>query len=1486
MSNITSSAACWPTADESFGPVIRDCRGGFDFTIAFEQYLFSILPASLLIIAGPLRLKYLSKSPSVVAGHAFKFAKLAAVGLFAALQLSLLAVWATQPEALGRVKTVSVAASCVSFVASLIFCALTYAEHARSLRPSSILNAYLLISLLLDGAILRTFWLSDLATSVRAVFTASFALKACLLVLEAKEKAGLIIGNDRQSNPEVTSGLYSRGLFSWLNPLLLDGFRRLLKPADLYALDKSMKAAVLNDRFWVTWNKVKPNSNNRLLVSCIRTLKWPLMGAIFPRLLELAFTICQPLVLNQFLTFLEDPTESINHGYGLIGAYGLVYLGIALSSAFFSHQATRTLTMLRGILVSAIFACSTQLSTTAIDNAAAVTLMSTDVDAIIRATREILEMWANILQIVIATYLLSRQIGAAFVGPIIVSAVSLVATVLCGPPSKKFMMAWITKVQERVGITSTMLGHMKSIKMSGLGQRIGDTIAKLRKDEIDAAAPFRRMNAVTSALAQVPLLISPVVAFAFFAIGTVNSGESLQATRMFSSLSLIILLGQPLFWMFEAVLDINAGAGCFKRIEKFLSTASKADKRADAMPTSPRSYEYGLEGSTTQLSPRLPEGLELEDLVLAQQNGAEPQGVRVEDACFRWSPEDAAVLKDVRLMVNREELAIIVGSVASGKTTLLKGLLGEVPHVTGRVSLQRHRVSWCDQSPWLTNDSIRKNIVGFSEYEEDLYRLVTHACDLEKDFASLEDGDLTVIGSNGIALSGGQKQRVALARAVYSRPQLALFDDPFSGLDNHTTRVVFSRIFGKDTGLLRQWGTTVVLATQAVKLLPFSDRVIVLRDGIVAEQGKFASLSKTGGHLASLNDQDESAHSSDDEAESSAAPSHSGPVQEAIPKVPRPSQAQPEDKRRQRGDSAVYGFFIKTIGMPFAMGLLVSEIAWAFLSNFSTVWLNFWSEANAEHPNQRIGYYLGVFTALQILGVVSFGLVAMFGMLFVASRTGMRLHQVLLDAVVRAPLSLFTSTDIGSITTRFSQDIGIIDRSLPLALLVTIANLLSTIGIAALIASSTGYIAISFPFLVAVFVYIQRGYLRTSRQLRLLDLEQKAPVYTQFLETLSGLLTIRAFGWAKSVLELNHDLVDKSQQPFYLLLMVQQWLTLVLNLVTAALAVLIVGLAVRLRDSVSVGLTAVSLIQLINLAENLKILIQFWTSLETSIGAVARIKNFSEETPDERLPGENQQPPQNWPENGKIEIRDLSVSYGEDLEHKALDGVTLTIRAGEKIGICGRTGSGKSTLLLSLLRLLPSTSGTIHVDGADLATLPRDKVRSRLIAVSQDLFFLPGTILQNLDPYGNAGTSAGPPVEAVLRRVGLWEPVAAAGGLGAKFDEDKFSHGQRQLFSLARALLRRDSGIGGKVVLFDEATSSVDAETDALVQRIVREDFGSHTVMSIAHRLETIVDFDRVVVLEKGCIVEEGCPRDLLAQPGASRFRELWDASRRAGRVD
>ncbi|KAH6607530.1 MRP-type ABC transporter [Trichoderma cornu-damae] len=413
-----STPLCAPTADAAFGSVVdAACCNGFDFTLVFEQSIFVLLPASLRLLAAPLRLVQLRKSSVKVADHVSRMIKL----------LILVVLWATH-DGPARVNSVSVAAACVSFAASVMSCALSYFEHARSLGPSSLLNVFLLASLLLGAAVLRTVWLS---LSTAAVNGAAGA--------RGKGKVGHTLA------PEETSGLYSRAVFAWVAPLLRTGFRRLLRPEDLFPLDDEMSASGLNERFWWHWRKASPSTRanrHRLILCSAVTLRSALVSAIAPRLALLAFTISQPLVLTRLLGFLDDETQSVNIGYGLLGAYGLVYLGIAVTQALYWHQNGRLVTVLRGILVSAVFSKVTEVSIVAVDDSAALTLMSSDVK-----------------------------------------------------------------------ITSILIGHVKSIKMSGLSQNLSNTIAALRVQEINASRPFRIVGAVTSSVAQVPLLLSPVLAF-------------------------------------------------------------------------------------------------------------------------------------------------------------------------------------------------------------------------------------------------------------------------------------------------------------------------------------------------------------------------------------------------------------------------------------------------------------------------------------------------------------------------------------------------------------------------------------------------------------------------------------------------------------------------------------------------------------------------------------------------------------------------------------------------------------------------------------------------------------------------------------------------------------------------------------------------------------------------------------------------------------
>ncbi|KAK6085810.1 ABC multidrug transporter [Seiridium cupressi] len=1353
--NASSAISCSPAADDQFGPAIYGCRDNFDFTLTFEQYFFSIVPAAALLIIAPFRIRHLSALPKAVRGTLLRYTKLAVISLWSISQLVSLILWAVRSGS-GTLKSTALAASCLSFLASLAACALSYIEHTKSIRPSTLFTTYLFISLVLDAATLRSIWLSGLPATFRAISTTSFVLKATVLLLEAKEKRGWLVDSKEKYSPEETSGVFNRGVFWWVNSLLLSGFRHLLQPDDLFPIHGNMSAAILNNKFWDIWKHDTRDSRYRLI---------------------------------------KGANETLNVGYGLIAAYGLVYVGMAISSAFYCHKAFRMATMLRGLLITAVFRKTTEINITASDNSVSVTLMSTDVDTIVRAVRQVHDLWADVIQVAIATWLLSIFIGPAAVAPVVVCLLSLALTIYVSPMAKASQGAWFSKVQKRVGITSKMLGHMKSIKMSGLAQMLASSISQMRREEIQAARPFRMIMVSTAALAQVPVLLSPVAAFAVFVGVAAKTGETFQATTLFSSLPLIILLAAPLFGTFETIVNLQSSMACFDRIQKYLSEPTLQDQR-EILLRSAASLSANREPHTEAVvKANASNGIELAHALRPLASGLPAQlssfHVHLEDSCFGWSKGEPCIVKNVNVAVMESQMLVVVGQVASGKSTLLKGLLGECPVVTGNFRIAQV------PNQFIKNQSIRKNIVGYGHFDSVLYAQVIQACDLQKDLAGLPEGDDTIVGSKGVALSGGQKQR-ALARAIYTRPEIAIFDDMLSGLDNHTANNVCKRLFGIKDGILRKWGTTVILATQSAIPLSMADQIMTLgKEGTVIELGSFAELTRREGYVSSIYQSSQrvigDGGTFDDPKDDEPI---NAPKNGLLARKPGPA-----DKRRQLGDNTVYLFYFSALGPVFTAILLIVEFSNAFLQTFPTVRLKWWSDASDADGNQRTGLYLGVYAALQVAAIMAFFVLTWFVVVKVVAKSGLELHERLLRVVVRAPLSLFTSNDTGSLTTRFSQDISEVDRNLPLGMLVTIQNLLTCIGQAVLIASSTWYLAIAYPFLIAAFFFLQQAYLRTSRQLRFLDLDEKAPVYTQFIETLAGLSTVRAFGWTQPAIEQNHDLVDRAQKPFYLLLMIQRWLTLVLDLIVAALALLVVGLAVRLRESVSVGLTGVSLVQLITFAETVRMPILWWTSLGTSIGAVARIKQFSENTPDEELLGEGNIPPQNWPSQGAIELQGICATYDTGNDNKALDQISISIKGGEKVAIVGRTGSGKSSLLLTITRMLDLCSGSITIDDLDISTLSRDLVRSQLTAITQDQFFLPGTVRQNIDPYEASSVEE---IIDALSKVEIWASIEQKGGLDVDMGEEMLSHGQRQLFFLARAILRKNSG---RVVLLDEATS-------------------------------------------------------------------------------
>ncbi|KAM5457773.1 hypothetical protein McanCB56680_004140 [Microsporum canis] len=1201
-----------------------------------------------------------------------------------------------------------------------------------------------------------------------------------------------------------------------------------------------MDANSLGSPFLDTWEKLSENHQRYAVMRALTiTLKWPIIMVVLPRSILIGLTVCQPILLNKLLNYLAEPSnlKEEDIGYGLIGAYALVYLGIAISTGFYWYYHYRVLTMIRGCLVSAVGRKTLQLNTHSVeDPKAAVTLMSIDVERIIFGLRSFHEFWANAIQAGFLVFLLERQLGIVFIVPLVIAVLSSVLSIWASGSSDTYQTAWTSISQLRIGSISNMLSSIKPLKMRGLTETLSSVVQNIRLQEIKLANRFRMLLVWTTGLGYVPQFISPPLTFLLFILRAKGNSQPFDASRAFTSLSLLLILAQSLSQTLLDLPPLLASFGSSSRIDKFLSTEPRVD---------------------TRHFPVLSD--ELRDTACEKTFTPNHSIVKVADGFFGWkSGHD--VLRGINIAIPRGQCTFIVGPVASGKSTLCHALLGETPTSTGKVEVfaDTKGIGFCCQTPHLTNGTIQQNIIGFSALQPDWYNTVVKACALVADIDSLSHGNETMVGSDGINLSGGQKQKIAIARSLYALKPILLFDDVLSGLDSTGAAHIFQEVMGP-RGLAQKRGITVILATHATEFLPFVDHVIALNEsGQVAQQGAFQSLRLQAGYIGSL--------SISKEVEEDIV---SRTDQEIINHVGALISNEKTDENmpiRPPGNFRIYRYYFRAAGTWTSILLLALVICYATLYNFPTYWLRIWVDASSSSRPARlddIGYW-AIYTVLQSSALFLLLGVAYHTLIRFVSRAGSNLHKDILAVVINAPLSFFGSTDIGVTINRFSQDIQLVDTELPMALLNWLLTVFLALGQVILIIISSPWVGFAFIIIFPVLYTMQNFYLRTSRQLRLLELEAKSPLYSNFLETLNGLSTLRAFGWTTQTLEINHRLLDESQKPLYLLYMVQRWLTFVLDVIVAFIAVIVVTLAVTLKASG--GLTGVALTQVLSLNLILTSIIIAWTSLETSIGSVSRIQHFTKSTPSEHKSVEVVQPPLDWPHRGRIYINNVTAYYESRPGSPVLSDLNITIEEGHKIGICGRSGSGKSSLLLLLLRLLEVQGGSVTVDGLDLTSLPRNIIRSRFNMIPQEPVFIPGTTRSNLDPNNQYSDSE---ITIALKKVLLYDVISTLGGIDSEIQPNSLSHGQRQLFCLAGAILRKS-----RIVLLDEITSNVDQATDELMQKIVREEFNLCTIIAIAHRLNTLIDFDNVIVLDGGRVVESGSPRDLLSKD--SLFKKMW----------
>ncbi|KAL4768016.1 P-loop containing nucleoside triphosphate hydrolase protein [Aspergillus nidulans var. acristatus] len=1451
-----SSLPCLAAADAAFGPRVSVACRAFDFTVYFEDLFFACLPAALFLLCCPASACLQWKEPRRIKRSKLLIWKL----------ISLVALWICETgflvvRRLGSPtlrNNASLAADVLGVVAIAGAGGLSYIHHCHSIRPSTLLALFLSARSLLTIARVRTLWLIGSATNEAIVLTLGLVFTICSVVLESLGKEASVVSTTlKPATPEPFSGFWKQASFAWLAGTFYQGYSNVFSVADLPDLDPQLSSRDVAQKLQEAWaRKEDKSAKHALLRSCLRAYRTPFNSAVIPRLCLSGFTFCQPFLVNATISWVGNTYAPMDSGKALIGAFAIVYCGMAASNALYGYFTFRFTIRLRGGLISLIHRQTVRTKAADLGGNTAITLMGTDVERIASGFRLIHEMWASLIEIGVAIYLLERQVGVACIVPALIVVVFVSATFKLSAASSTSQRAWVEKVEERLQITSYSLERIKEVKMLGLSETISRVIRGLRAAEIAVSAVFRKLLIVRVILSNAPTNLAPMATFVVYAIiALVRDDQSILAARAFTSISLISLVTTPVLTFIQALPAVIQCLGCFDRIQEYCNK-TPGPQRADS--SDPRPFP-GADGDTP---------IALVQVADSPKSGGAIQEIKGQS--FGWDRSAPAVLRNISLQVPRTAITMIIGPIGSGKSTLIGSILGETVALGCPYEGSRSGVAYCGQEAWLRSQTVRQNILGELPMDQEWYRIVISACGLQKDLAQLPQGDMTSVAGNGTTLSGGQKQRIALARAVYSRHKIVLLDDVFSGIDATTVEHIASHLFGPG-GLLRKMHTTVVLATHSRFLLQYADKIVVLANGCIVETDTLQNL-KAGN--AFVQDMENALPTPSPIAvqygKETVSPfrdpdDDDDDTDEAEPRSEQPGQ----NLGRQQGDLSIYAYYASASGKITVALCLGCALIWAICGELTTVWLDIWTSDNAEHPNSRIGMYLGVYVFLGIASIVFAIAVSWLLMVNIVSSSALKLHERVLSSTFGAPIHFFHQVDIGSITNRFSQDMDLIDMSLPIEVFNVIAWGCTCLVKLIILCIFAKYLSVAVPFAGAVVYFTQKFYLRTSRQLRFLDIEAKAPLYTHFLELVRGAATVRAFGWQRSFDEACLSLLDVSQRPVYLLYCVQQCLGFFLDMLVSILAIILIATVVFLRDKFDPGDVGVALVMVMTFNNTLMQLVKDWTNMETSIGAVSRVKGYTSTTDPEENTANVPSLPGDWPAVGRVELSGVVASHASRSE-LVLKEVSISIKAGEKIVICGPSGSGKTSLILALLGMVEVQGGTITIDGINILEHSRAQVRRKLNVVTQDPFLIAGSVRFNIDPLQTASDQK---MISALQILGLWDRIAQEGGLDGRMEPNAWSQGQRQLLCLARAMVQQ-----GKLLILDEAMSSVDNETEDIMQAAINSEFSSHTVLAVMHRLRHIHCYDRVVLLVDGVVVEFDSPAALLAKQ--SRFRELYESGK------
>ncbi|XP_065830509.1 ATP-binding cassette sub-family C member 10-like [Oscarella lobularis] len=1108
--------------------------------------------------------------------------------------------------------------------------------------------------------------------------------------------------------------------------------------------------------------------------------------------------------------------------------------------------------------------------------------MSTDTDRIVNICQSFHQFWSLPFQVAIALYLLHQQVHLAFLTglglALLLIPVNRWVAVKIGHLSKEMM----SQKDARVKVMSELLAGIRVIKYYAWEKCFKAKILSLRDLELKSLKGQKYLDALCVYFwATTPVLMS-ILTFLTFSL--VYKGQ-LTAARVFTSVALFNMLISPLNafpWVINGLVEAWVS---LKRVQEFMWL-----------------HDLNLAAYYCDEPLRL---FPLDSLTPESDDPA----IDISLGRFSWQQlergkKTQAALKDISLTIQPGQLIGICGRVGAGKSSLLAAIIGEMRKTNGKIFVNNlpEGFAYAAQEAWIQHATVRDNILFGMAFDEEKYSRVIEGCALQEDLAILPAGDLTEVGENGVTLSGGQKARVALARAVYQDKSIYLLDDPLAAVDANVGAHLFNQCI---LGLLR--GKTRLLCTHHTQFLSAADVVIAIEKGRIAMAGRPEEvLSEQVGFRPAKTAQ----------VDESGSRLYEDKAKDNVTKVHSQKDGEDEEIRHEKGILVkeeekevgavafhVYKSYWLAIGNCLAIAILISMFLMQASRNVNDWWLSYWVTAtscasnsslysvdllvvsnsswwysnrpsigtgNANETERTLTFYLGIYGALSGANSI-FTLFRAFLYAYGGICAATSIHRQLLLKILYAPVAFFDITPIGRIINRFSSDVYAIDDSLPFILNILLAQLFGVLGAIAITCYGLPWLSLSLLPLGIIYYFIQRYYRRTSRELKRLSSVTRSPIYAHFSESLTGLESIRAYRQTERFAKENEEKLDINQRANFGEYAASQWLSIRLQMlgVTMVGAVAFIAVLEHQYGTVNPGLVGLALSYALSVTALLSGVVTSFTETEKLMLSVERAEQYISGLPKEPERMTNALP--GWPSHGIVTFKKVTLIYREGLP-PALNELTFQTRPYEKVGIVGRTGAGKSSLFSCLFQMTEISSGEILIDGIDVSSILQQSLRSRLAVIPQDPFLFSGTIKQNLDP---SSTASDAELRFVLAKCHLLDAVDALGGLDVNIGERgrQFSVGERQLLCLARAMLTQT-----KVLCIDEATASVDKQTDSWLQQAIRQEFAYSTVLTIAHRIETILDSDRVLVMDRGQVAEFAKPDLLLSDPN-SLFSQLVNSS-------